>query len=131
MTRRHVKLLKFTPIQNRLVKILRERGEHGMRSDQLVDKLYADDPEGGPEDGFAALRAVARRANAILKDDGFKIMATDYQSGGPGLYRIMRIDRPWRYPQRSYTKPRGRKGPKTNWAAVAANYQPAILRVLA
>jgi len=71
--------------RKKLVEIL-TRHPHGLTRRELADRLYADDPDGGPEDTFAVCQLV-HQARLQLLPQGYTIVS----NRGPGAhYRLVR-----------------------------------------
>lgn len=74
----------LSPTQQRIYRII-ARGELDCHT--IVDLLYKDDPDGGPEYALVAFRAQVQRINKKLTNK--KIKAT---KNGPGAcYRIINV----------------------------------------
>jgi len=72
--------------RRRLVEILARR-PHGMTRRELADWLYADDPNGGPENTFAVCQLV-HQARLQLAAQGYTIIS----DRGPGAhYRLAKL----------------------------------------
>jgi hypothetical protein len=64
----------LAPVQRRLYEIIRDSGTVGISGRDILDKLYADDPDGGPE-SFNVVSATARNTNEKLAPFGVKLRA--------------------------------------------------------
>lgn len=63
----------------------------GVSTDRIADHLYADDPNGGPDDTGMNIRSQVAQLNKILAQHGLHIRAT----GGPGsVYRLQSASEP-------------------------------------
>lgn len=78
-----------SPLRRRLVDLVRRRP--GITVEALADALYADDPDGGPENGTLAVRSVIRHANATLRQHGWRIARSRVWGAG---YRLMKDTTP-------------------------------------
>jgi hypothetical protein len=76
------------PTRQRIVDALSAIGE-GLTIQQLTDRVYADDPSGGPLTAHASLNAMMRRANAELAAQGHRIVASSRGIGA--RYRLCPI----------------------------------------
>ena len=74
--------------RQRLVNILADRPD-GVPVRDLVDLVYADDPDGGPLTAQRSLNVVAHHANVQLRPQGYQIKSTWLGRGA--RYRIVRI----------------------------------------
>jgi hypothetical protein len=75
----------LSPLRRRLVDLVRRRP--GITVEGLAEALYADDPDGGPEDGVRAVRSVVRHANAALRPHGWRVARARVWGAG---YRLTR-----------------------------------------
>jgi hypothetical protein len=80
------------------------RNPQGVTVWQIIDAVYADDPNGGPED-HNIVSVMAKAANKKLEGLGWRIKGT----GGPGsTYSLQKVEsswqemwaRPFDYPER-------------------------------
>lgn len=69
------KLVVHGTVRQRIVDILAAR-PHGYTSTELMGLVYADDPDGGPDDSVA-LRVSIYNANKELAKHGYRIKATN------------------------------------------------------
>lgn len=80
----------------RVYELVRRAGDQGILTGEVLDTIYADDPEGGPLTARNCLRVHKHRANKYLKTAGQKIICTNYggNRNGPGkegYYRLVEI----------------------------------------
>jgi len=70
----------------RILAALRDkRRSQGITTNELVDIIYGDDSNGGPDDAAAAIHVHIHRLNRTLRDDGLRIRTVH-------LYRL----EPWK-----------------------------------
>lgn len=75
----------FGAMQFRLFQALR-RAPDGLRCGELIDILYAQDPDGGPLHNIIAV--MAKQINRKIAPMGLRIKGT----GGPGsVYRLLQV----------------------------------------
>jgi len=74
--------------RQRLVDILAGRPD-GVLVRDLVDLVYADDPDGGPLTAQRSLNVIAHRANTQLRSQGYQIKSMWLGRGA--RYRLVRI----------------------------------------
>ena len=79
------------PVRQRLVDILAGRPD-GVLVRDLVDLVYADDPDGGPLTAQRSLNVIAHRANAQLRPQGYQIESMWLGRGA--RYRLVRVAEP-------------------------------------
>ncbi len=66
--------LMLTPRQRQLYEIVRDAGIAGISARDILDKMYADEPNGGP-DTANIISVFAHHANVRLKPFGLEISA--------------------------------------------------------
>jgi hypothetical protein len=81
-------LIVTGPRRQRLVNILADRPD-GVPVRDLVDLVYADDPNGGPLTAQRSLNVIAHRANIQLRPQGYQIKSMWLGRGA--RYRLTRI----------------------------------------
>lgn len=64
---------------------LRRAGARGITTRRLADRLWALDPNGGPDDAEKAVRARVARLNSILARHGLRVVTTP--ATGPNAVR--------------------------------------------
>ena len=80
--------IALTRLQFKLWDALRRAGADGISCAGLVERVYADRPDGGPNNATQCIWGHAYHANKRLKELGQRIVAT----GGPGsIYRLERL----------------------------------------
>lgn len=68
-------------------------GSVGIITERLIDRVYGDDPDGGPEDANGALRSVIHKTNRHLKAHGVCIRGTSRGNQHiDNFYRLVRIE---------------------------------------
>ena len=70
---------ELTPTQRKLYRAVKRAGKAGITNPELMDKLYADDPNGGPEN-TNIISVMMKRVRAVLASYGLTVRST----GGPG-----------------------------------------------
>jgi hypothetical protein len=75
------------PVRRRIIEILSAHPEGLMRS-HLFDLVYADDPNGGPND-MRVIPVLIKHANRELAPQGWQIKTT---LGRGALYKLVKID---------------------------------------
>jgi hypothetical protein len=78
----------LAPVQRRLYEIVRDSGTVGINGREVLSRLYADDPDGGP-DTFQVLSSTARNTNEKLAQFGLKLKAS--ARGTWSFWRLIRI----------------------------------------
>ena len=63
----------LTPYQKRIFELVARAGPNGIGSDDLFDKLYADDADGGPITGRKSLYVMIKRLKAKLEHHGMQV----------------------------------------------------------
>ena len=76
------------PLRQRMVNILANRPD-GLTINNLVDLVYADDPDGGPVTAPSSLNVMAHKANKQLRAQGYQIKSM--WMGRGAIYRLVRI----------------------------------------
>jgi hypothetical protein len=77
------------PVRQRLVNIVSNRPD-GIPRGELMDALYAGDPDGGPEHA-STVAVLISLANKQMASQGFRIVS----DRGPGArYRLVRVNGP-------------------------------------
>lgn len=67
--------IKLSHMQQRIVDRVHRAGQHGILSTDLMDWLYADDLNGGPDSGRKCLSALICQLNKKLAKAGKRICA--------------------------------------------------------
>lgn len=85
--------LKLGPSISRLLNIVQNAGPHGIPTDALFDRLYADDPDGGPLSGHKCLHTRIWLLNRKLRTKGKEIAAIDKSGniGGAARYILRNV----------------------------------------
>ena len=65
----------LTPYQKRILEIVTRAGKNGISTDDLFDKLYAEDPDGGPLTGRKSLYAIVSALNDKLEHHSMRVRA--------------------------------------------------------
>jgi hypothetical protein len=74
------------PVRQRIVNLIAGRPD-GITRREIIDAVYASDPNGGP-DTENVISVLVKRANEDLADQGYRITS----DGGPGSrYRLRRL----------------------------------------
>jgi len=76
------------PLRQRMVNILAGRPD-GVLVRDLVELVYADDPNGGPLTAQRSLNVIAHRANVQLRPQGYQIKSMWLGRGA--RYRLVRL----------------------------------------
>jgi hypothetical protein len=80
------KLMVSGPIRQRLVEVIANR-PNGITSSELMDLVYADDVDGGP-DCVGTVAALVFHVNKQLAPQGYRIISR----GGPGArYHLRKL----------------------------------------
>lgn len=74
-----------------LLNELRRAGRAGITTRRLADRLWAADPNGGPDDAEKAVRARVARLNPILARHGLRVVTTP-ATGPNAVRRLERYD---------------------------------------
>jgi hypothetical protein len=77
------------PIRQRLVDTIAHYSGSSLTIKQLVDFVYADDPNGGPLYGSRSLNVIVHRANEELLAHGYQIKCT--HPGRGARYEFVKI----------------------------------------
>lgn len=77
--------VRLTPQQERIAIAVRRAGRHGILSDDLIDVLYSNDPNGGVDTARTVLHVQINRLNKTLKPVGKKISCLS-RGAHPGEY---------------------------------------------
>lgn len=77
----------LTPKQRKLYEIVRSAGQLGITCRDLMNRLYADDPDGGP-DSQNVVQVHTSFANKRLKAFGFAIRG---RGGHGSVYRLVKL----------------------------------------
>jgi hypothetical protein len=83
--------LCFRGIKKRIVDVVHRAGETGIPTDALFDRIYGEDPNGGPETGFKIIAVHVCAMNKKMKPFGLKISSKTVGRGGCGAYVISKI----------------------------------------
>ena len=84
--------LRLARSTTRLLELVIKAGKHGIPTDILFDRLYADDPNGGPETGIGCMQVRIWQLNRRLRTVGKEIRAIDNPGrGGYGRYVLRNV----------------------------------------
>jgi hypothetical protein len=75
-------------VRQRLVDIVTNRPD-GMAIGELVDAVYADDPDGGPVTAPRSVNVMIHKANKQLRSQGYQIKPTWLGRGA--RYHLVRV----------------------------------------
>lgn len=75
--------IKFKPAAQALIDIVWKAGKHGIATDQLFDKLYANDSDGGPASGMKTVHTRICYINKRLMTKGYRIQG-EHMGGNVG-----------------------------------------------
>lgn len=75
--------IKFKPAAQALIDIVWKAGKHGISTDRLFDKLYKNDPDGGPVSGMKTVHTRICYINKRLMPQGYRIQGEN--TGGHGI----------------------------------------------
>ena len=78
----------LTPQQARIYERVRKAGKWGIRSDDLIDWLYADREDGGPDSAVKVLHCQVSKMNKRLKPFGKAVRAPPGGRIGPSTYTV-------------------------------------------
>ena len=70
----------LTKTEGKLFEIIRRAGKHGIASDTLCERLYADNPDGGPVTARHVVYVLVNKVNGKIRDHGVAIRS---QTHGP------------------------------------------------
>jgi hypothetical protein len=74
--------------ERRLLEIVAAAGAHGINTVRLVERLYEDDPGGGPLG--RTYHTHVHNLNRKLQHEGWRIACDGRGHGRPGTYRLVR-----------------------------------------
>ena len=74
-----------------MLDVVRRAGKHGIRSDLLFERVYGEDPNGGPETGVKVLAVHARQMNMVMKPKGWRIYSLTRGRCGYGQYVVSKF----------------------------------------
>lgn len=80
-------VLRLGPVEERIARVLARRRGEWLTTDELVDAVYSNHPDGGPEYAGASIGVIFHRLKNILKP--FDIKLEGHQ--GPGGGRRMAL----------------------------------------
>ena len=83
--------IRLTSGQQRLVERVHRAGVEGILSTDLLDYMYGDDPNGGPETGKKALAVRICQLNKVLRKKGWCIRAPKGGMREPTPYRLVKL----------------------------------------
>ena len=83
--------LRLTRFQKIIFLAVKRSGENGISSSELVDTVYADDPNGGPEQAVQSIRVQINKMNTRLIDHNLLIRAPRGGRGNNGFYTLRQI----------------------------------------
>lgn len=76
-----------------IVEQVGKAGKHGITTDRLFDRLYGQDPNGGPDSGLKAVHARICALNKHLRPRGWCVRGENLGSSRAyGRYMLYRID---------------------------------------
>lgn len=78
----------LTPMQRRMYDMVQKAGTVGLSSEAIITRLYAHDPDGGPE-SRNIVHVVARQMNKRLEKFGIEMRGTPGREAG--TYKIQPI----------------------------------------
>lgn len=78
----------LTPMQRRIFQAVAAAGTHGITSRVLIDRLYQDDPNGGPS-SINIIAVVASHMRPRLKPFGITLKANP---GREGRYTLQKLE---------------------------------------
>jgi DNA-binding response OmpR family regulator len=78
-------------VAQRLVDVIAEHSGDALTIKQLVDLVYADDPNGGPLSAQRSLNVIAHHANKQLATQGYQIRAT--HRGAGARYELVPLEK--------------------------------------
>lgn len=70
----------------KIVEVVQKVGPNGIVSDALFDRVYGDDPDGGPDGGVKSMCVLIAAINRRLATVGKRIRCTSRGRGGPHPY---------------------------------------------
>lgn len=81
-------------MQQRVLDLLVKAGPHGISTDALVERVYAQDPDGGPQHATTCVRIAISRLRKLLRPLGKDITVSafggrSFGSGNCGIYRLV------------------------------------------
>jgi hypothetical protein len=79
---------QLTPLQFRIYDVVR-RSPCGINVHNLVDKVYADRADGGPDTAMAVVRSLIWKINTVLAPTGARIRGTS--TGRSSVYKLQRL----------------------------------------
>jgi hypothetical protein len=83
--------LGLSPLRTRLFEIVQRAGDNGIATPDLVNLLYAEHPDGGPDSAGQVVRTLICKINKRLKPRGYEIKGRSYGRGGGGEYVYQRV----------------------------------------
>jgi hypothetical protein len=83
----------LSPTQAKIYDIVARAGSHGINSDVLFERLYADDEEGGPLSGKQSMYVMVREVNLTFKRYSvpYRIRTPGAGNGSTANYRLERL----------------------------------------
>ena len=79
---------QFRGVKREIMKMVHKAGKNGIRSDVLFDRIYGQDPNGGPLTGLKIIAVHVCAMNRVLKPLGWHLHALTVGRGGFGFYVI-------------------------------------------
>lgn len=79
----------LSPLQFKVYDIIR-KSVHGITGPHLVDRVYADRSDGGPDFASVSVHVMIKRINDKLKPHGQRLGATNRGIGG--IFRLERLN---------------------------------------
>jgi len=73
--------LTFAPRQQKVYDLIRRAGKTGLTPNQLVDRVYGNDPDGGPDDPYRCVMVAISQVNSKIRPLGMEIRRRGW--GGP------------------------------------------------
>ena len=80
--------LRLTPSQDIILQSLVRAGKNGLPRDAIIDKLYADHPDGGPVTATRVVWVLMCQLRKKLALIGKTIVTEHGGRGAPGLYSL-------------------------------------------
>jgi len=68
--------------------IFRALSKRPRETTELIDILYSDDPNGGPDHPEVTIRSLISQMNRVLKEHNLRVWNVGHGRGGPGTYRL-------------------------------------------
>ncbi len=65
--------IQFSRLENRIVTFLAQTLGHEVPAERILDAMYGDDPDGGPEGGNKVLTVIAHRIRTKINPHGYTL----------------------------------------------------------